>query len=150
METTNSGGTGRPPGSGATRKKIEAKVHRWLVYRLKKDFPHLRDARYMTELAVYCSTYILHQRAVKRVLQSESDADPLLNEAGELRSSLDTIRRLALAVSVLGKNLGISPSSHGKFLGDIKEAEFSAVREALQDDESPARIETEVKSNDEI
>src|SRR6266852_7915206 len=105
---------GRPPGSGALRQKTERKVHRWLAARLKRDFPHLRDPRYMPELAVYCSTYILHQRATKRILQHGGD-DPLVNsETGELRSSLDSLRRLALAVSVLGKNLGISPSSRGK------------------------------------
>jgi hypothetical protein len=68
---------GRPPGSAALRQKTERKVHRWLAARLKRDFPHLRDPRYMTELAVYCSTYILHQRAAKRILQNGGD-DPLV------------------------------------------------------------------------
>jgi hypothetical protein len=55
---------------------------------------------------------------------------------------------LALAVSVLGKNLGIRPSSRGKVAQEFREAEFEAVRSALQDDpEEPAQIEEKSDEN---
>src|SRR5712692_8888860 len=141
--------TGRPPGSGSlAEKKKQRKYAHWLVENLRKLHPHLAALQYSTQLHVYATMYVTYRRLSRRILECGDD-NALLNEAGEVKTSIDSIRRLGLALAVLARDLGISPSSRARIAKEADAARFDSIRQAMQTDDAPALPAPEGEKSDE-
>ena len=95
----------RPVFRVMTRVKRDQQVRR-AVRRLATIAPHLADPRYRPALQSLARITLLVDRAYETLRDR-----PLLDENGELRPSLDTLRRMIGTQSDLLKAVGLMPTS---------------------------------------
>jgi hypothetical protein len=88
-----------------TRVKRDQQVRR-AVRRLATIAPHLADPKYRPALQSLARITLLVDRAYETLRER-----PLLDENGELRPSLDTLRRMIGTQSDLLKAVGLMPTS---------------------------------------
>lgn len=111
---------------------------RYHLRRLREAAPHLDDERY----APLCKTFIRITYLLERCYDRISREDLISADTLELRSSLDTIRKLAGEQRAAARELGLSPSTAASMirsaqtldLGALR-AEFSKVDDAEVDQE---------------
>src|SRR6266852_1928080 len=125
--------TGRPPGAGSlAQRKAERKVFHWVVGRLKRLHPHLAAEQYSLQLGTYATLHVVFQRLSKRLVQAGDGGDGLFNAEGEVKSSVDSVRRSALALAVLARELGITPTTRASVAKEADAARFDEIRQAMQ------------------
>lgn len=100
MSTENSLPARRP-----SRARRDQQIRR-AVSRLRTFVPALDRPEYLPLLRSYARITLLIERSYE-LLRDGS----LVDENGELRASLDTIRRLMSTQAALGRELGLSPSA---------------------------------------
>jgi hypothetical protein len=91
--------------SRAQRERDQA-VRR-IVRKLQLLSPHLDDWRFLPLLRSYARVSLLIERSYQVIRNSES----LIGEDGEVRSSVDTVRRLSETQSRLAEKLGLTPAT---------------------------------------
>jgi hypothetical protein len=119
---------------------LKAKRDSRTRYHLRKLFqaaPHLHEERY----APLCRTFIRLTYLLERAYDRIAREDLISSETSELRSSLDTIRKLAAEQRAAARELGLSPgavamtrSAKTLDLGALR-AEFSKVDDVEADEE---------------
>jgi hypothetical protein len=93
----------RPPRD----QRLRREVRQLLTYA-----PHLRDVRYAVGVNSLCLITCKIRDCNNALLHR-----PVLNESGELRSSLDTIGRLVSVQLKLLKSLGLTPDTLNEIMG---------------------------------
>ena len=106
---------------------------RRLVRRLQVEVPHLDDWRFLPLLRSYARLSLLLERSYQVIRDSET----LLGEDGEIRSSIDVIRRMSETQSRLAEKLGLTPATLRSFSKE-KVADLAAVMAGKDDDEEEA------------
>jgi phage terminase small subunit len=79
---------------------------RRIVRRLQRACPHLDAPEYTPILRSYARLTLLIERAYARL----RDGD-IMDRAGEIRHSVDTLRRLMLTQTALARELGLTPAA---------------------------------------
>jgi hypothetical protein len=96
-------------------------------YHLRKLFqaaPHLHEERY----APLCRTFIRVTYLLERAYDRIAREDLISTETSELRSSLDTIRKLAAEQRACARELGLSPSTSALMTRNAKTLDLGALR----------------------
>jgi hypothetical protein len=102
-----------------TRPKRDQRVRR-VRRQLLVDAPHLDDAKVDLLVASFARVTLLSGDSYEYLRKVG-----LVNEAGELRSSVDTVSRLIALQLKLARELGLSPATLGKFRNE-KPADLAA------------------------
>lgn len=122
------------PTKRTTRKQRERDQQiRRLTRRLQTLTPHLDRPEFLPLLRSYARLSIL----IERSYQVIRDADSLIGEDGEVRGSVDTVRRLAETQSRLAEKLGLTPATL-KIFSKEKLVDLPGAMAAPDDDEEEA------------
>lgn len=112
-ENTKRAGVSAPPLPHQPEPKIVVRRRtkqntplRKMVAQLRRLDPRLGDPRYAFIVKSFARMVLLNDRAFETVRDMS-----LLDAEGELRRSVDTVRRLAETESRLAEKLGLTPSS---------------------------------------
>jgi hypothetical protein len=104
METANQITPAKPQPRGIPRKR-DQQVRRFIA-RIRTLAPHCDNPVFTPALAAFARVSLLLERAYAFV----RDRD-VIGENGELRPSVDAVRRLAETQSRLAKELGLTPTT---------------------------------------
>ena len=93
----------RIPSRGSLAERKRDQRVKYAVTQLRTHFPHLRNRPgLLPQLKSYVRITLLIERGYERIRNDE-----ILGADGEIRSSVDTLRRLMLTQSHLARELGI-------------------------------------------
>jgi len=87
------------------KRKCDEQVRR-AVRKARRFAPHLENPVFLTMLQSFCRISLLLERGYASLRDGS-----LLDDEGELRSSVDAVRRLAETQVRLAKELGLTPST---------------------------------------
>ncbi len=94
-----------PPRPPARRPRRDEQIRRF-VRRLRTLAPHLDNPVHLPMLQAFAQVTLTLQKSYAFLKERD-----VINEDGELRSSVDTVRRLAETQARLAKELGLTPST---------------------------------------
>jgi hypothetical protein len=97
---------------------------RYHLRKLRQAAPHLDEPRF----APLCSTFIRITYLLERAYDRINREDLVSAETSELRSSLDTIRKLAAEQRAAARELGLSPSTAALMTRNAKTLDLDALR----------------------
>ncbi len=106
-----------------TTHKRDEQIRR-MVRRFQHLAPNLADRKYTPALRSYCMITLLIERGF-----SELKSKPLISpETGEIRNSVDVIRRLADTQRVLARELGLTPAAAPLLAKSVTMLDIEALR----------------------
>jgi phage terminase small subunit len=119
-----------PISRAAARRKRDLAVYR-LTRKLVTLVPALEDAQFRPLVTNYCRLAVLCERAYDRIREAS-----LLDDNGELRSSLDTYRRMTGELRAMGRELGLSPTVAASMARPVRVLDLEAMRDEADDAQS--------------
>lgn len=117
------------PAKRQSKRQRDQQIRR-LTRRLQTLAPHLDRPEFLPLLRSYARLSILIERTYGVI----RDDDSLMGEDGEIRSSIDTVRRLAETQSRLAEKLGLTPATLRAFSRE-KTVDLAAVMADKEDDD---------------
>jgi len=108
----------------AVRRQRDQQVRR-SIRKLRALAGHLDDQRYLPLLRSYCELSLLIERGY-----TELRDKPLVStETGELRGSIDTLRRMMDTQRGIARELGLSPTVAASLAKPVKFLDLDQVRD---------------------
>ena len=108
----------------AVRRQRDQQVRR-SIRRLRGLASHLEDPRYLPVLRSFCELSLLIERAY-----AELRDKPLTSaDTGELRNSIDTLRRMMDTQRGISRELGLSPTVAASLAKPVKFLDLDQVRD---------------------
>ena len=129
----------KPPARVA--KRVNVWVVRRATARLIEQAPHLNNPVYKPLISAYVRTCMLLERSYS-VLGSDA---ALTNDKGELRESIDTVRRLAESAAKLAKALCISPETMRLMRNERQAETLESLRAAADEADAIEAAEADPK-----
>lgn len=123
-DNTTSSGIAPVRSRSLVRRQRDQQVRR-AIRSLRRLAGHLEDQRYLPLLRSYCEVSLLIERAY-----AELRDKPLINpETQEIRSSVDTLRRLVDTQRAAARDLGLAPSVASAMAKPVRVLDLDQVRD---------------------
>jgi hypothetical protein len=126
------------------KRRLNDLATRRLAARLIEQVPRLDKPEFYPLVRGYCICCL----QIARVNAALEEGDIISAETGEVRSSVDSLRKLLATQSQLAKELGLTPSTSQDFTKRANTLDLRDFRRTTAKDETAAGVETVIEASD--